>query len=305
MLYCSAMISFAMLIPSVLWTLDAKMSTVDYHGSRIMIRHFQFDSFIREVFGSFAYNNPLNVIMLAMALLAFRGRWKQYALVLWLGLPLIFTVLFLSLFNDTLPHWSGPAYTTLILITASWLSNSTAAKAKKWIMASIGLTGVALLIAICIINFWPGTLGNRSMPDLGKHDVTLDMNGWRAFGKDFRKFYNEDSSGHNIRPRFIFSNYWFPAAHLDFYVARPSGLHVKAVGAINDIHHFAWLNKRLPEPETGEDAYYIGISNFNDPIPEVLKEQFTSVSAPVPIPQFRSGKKARYFYIYRLNGYKR
>ena len=31
----------------------------------------------------------------------------------WLGLPLIFTVLLLAVFNDTLPHWSGPGFTRL------------------------------------------------------------------------------------------------------------------------------------------------------------------------------------------------
>lgn len=304
-LYVSVMITVIMLVPSLIWTLDNKMSTVDYHGSRILLRHFQFDSFIREVFGSFAYNNPLNVIMLVMALISFKERLKQFSLLLWLGLPLIITVLFLSLFNDTLPHWSGPAYSTLILITASWLSELPILKAKKWIMASTSLTAGALLLAIYVINFWPGTIGNKTMPNLGKHDVTLDMSGWRAFGKDLRKFYEEDNNGHDSKPRFIFSNYWFPAAHLSFYVARPMGLNVKAVGPLNDIHHFAWLNARLPELNEGEDAYYIGISNFNDPVPEVLQARFVSISKPVLIPQIRNGKIARYFLVYRLNGYRK
>lgn len=303
-LYISVLITAAMLIPSFLWTLSNKMSTVDYHGSRILIRHFQFDSFIRELLGSFAYNNPLNVILLVMALIAFRGKLRSFSLVLWLGLPLIFTVLFLSLFNDTLPHWSGPAYTTLILITATYLGETDIRKAKKWTTASIGLTTIALLAAIAIINYWPGTIGNKSMPDFGKHDVTLDMSGWKNFGKDFSNFYKEDNNRLNSKPRFIFSNYWFPAAHLDFYVAKPMGLQVKAVGSLNDIHHFAWLNEKLPELNRGEDAYYIGISNFNDPIPEAIKNQFNNISAPVSIPQIRSGKPARYFYVYRLRGFR-
>lgn len=303
-LYMAVIITAAMLIPSVLWTINTKMSTVDYHGSRIAIRHFQLDSFIREVFGSFAYNSPINVILLIIALIKFRGRMKAYSLILWLGLPLILTVLFLSLFNDTLPHWSGPAYTTLLLITAGHLSEINFQKAKKWITASVSLTTVALLIAISIINYWPGTIGKTEMPDFGKHDITLDMSGWKNFGKDFEKFYKEDSIHSNNKPRFIFSNYWFPAAHLDYYVARPLHINVRAFGNINDIHHFAWLNAKLPELNHGDDAYYIAISNFNDPVPEALKAEFSSISEPVVIPQVRSGKPARYFYVYRLKGYK-
>lgn len=300
-LYISALITLGMLVPSFLWTMSNKMSTVDYHGSRILIRHFQFDSFIRELLGSFAYNNPLNVILLVASLISLK--WKNYSLVLWLGLPLILTVLFLSLFNDTLPHWSGPAYSTLILLTAAHLSEVNSRKVKKWIATSISLTAVALLMAVCIINYWPGTLGSRSMPDFGKHDVTLDMSGWRAFGKDFGMLYKDDNNPAKDSPRFIFSNYWFPAAHLDFYVARPLGLHLKAVGDINAIHHFAWLNKKLPELKPGEDAYYIGISNFYEPVPEAITKQFSKVAEPISIPQTRNGKPARYFYVYRLKGY--
>ncbi|QEC41512.1 ArnT family glycosyltransferase [Pseudobacter ginsenosidimutans] len=303
-LYISALITAAMLVPSFLWTISNKMSTVDYHGSRILIRHFQFDSFIRELLGSFAYNNPLNVILLVASLVALKWKLKQYSLILWLGLPLILTVIFLSLFNDTLPHWSGPAYSTLILLTAARLSGINSRKVKKWTTAGISLTAGVLLTAICIINYWPGTLGNKSIPDFGKHDITLDMSGWRNFGKDFSNLYKEDKKSAKDSPRFIFSNYWFPAAHLDFYVARPIGLFVKGIGDINAIHHFAWLNEKLPELKPGEDAYYIGISNFYEPVPEAITKRFSEVSAPVSIPQIRNGKVARYFYVYRLKGYK-
>lgn len=299
-LYVAILITAAMLIPSVLWTLNAKMSTVDYHGSRILIRHFQFDSFIRELLGSFAYNNPVNVVLLVIALLAIRKQAGNLTLILWLGLPLIGTVLFLSLFNDTLPHWSGPAYTTLILVTAYWLSDEAFFKTQRLLKASISLCAGALILATALINYWPGTLGQKSLPDYGKHDVTLDMSGWASFGKQFKKFRELDDSS----TRFIFSNYWFPAAHLDYYVARPAGMHVKAIGPLNDIHHFAWLNAKLPELKEGEDAYYIAISNFNDPVPEAVVHSFRSVSEPVTISGFRNGGLARYFYVYRLSGFK-
>ena len=299
-LYVAIFITAAMLIPSVLWTLKAKMSTVDYHGSRILIRHFQFDSFIRELLGSFAYNNPVNVVLLVIALLAIRKQAGNLTLILWLGLPLISTVLFLALFNDTLPHWSGPAYTTLILVTASWLSDEAFFKTQRLLKASISLCAGALILATTIINYWPGTLGQKSVPDYGKHDVTLDMSGWASFGTQFKEFRKFDDSS----TRFIFSNYWFPAAHLDYYVARPAGMYVKAIGPLNDIHHFAWLNAKLPDLKEGEDAYYIAISNFNDPVPEAVLHSFRSVSEPVTISGFRNGRLARYFYVYRLSGYK-
>ena len=42
----------------------------------------------------------------------------------------------------------------------------------------------------------------------------------------------------------IISNKWFPAAHLDYYVAHPFNMRLYAFGPIFDIHNFAWLNKQ-------------------------------------------------------------
>lgn len=272
------------------------------------MHHVQLDCFFRELLGSFIYNNPINVVLLIKALIYFFRRRTivkepTFRLLVWLGLPLILTVLFLSVFNDTLPHWSGPAYTTLILLTALYLSTRPLYLSRRIISYGIGMTGAALIIAIGIINYWPGTLGENSMPDYGRNDITLDMSGWRAFGENFKQLYERDGQFTQSKPSFIFSNYWFPAGHLDFYVARPMGLNVKAVGNLHDIHHFAWLNKRLPELKKGESAYYIAISNFYDPVPEGLAKCFKKISEPVLITQKRSGKIARYFYVYRLMGY--
>jgi hypothetical protein len=303
-LYLGFLITSVMLVPSLLWSLNNNMSTYEYHGSRVMIRHIQADSFLRELLGSFIYNNPVNVVMLISALIYFTRKWKtgiepSIKILLWLGLPLILTVLFLSVFNDTLPHWSGPAYTTLILVSSLYLSRQPHFFAKKMINYAVGITGIFLIVAIGIINYWPDTLGNKTMPDYGKNDVTLDMNGWREFGNNFSHFYKENNTD---KPGTIFSNYWFPAAHLDFYVARPIGLQVRAIGSLQEIHHFAWLNKRIPSLQKGSSAYYIAISNFNDPVPPELVKQFQEISAPVAIPQKRSGKIARYFYVYTLKG---
>lgn len=307
-LYLSLLLTVTMLIPSLMWLLNSHMSTYDYHSSRINFQHIQPDSFFRELFGSFLYNNPVNVVLLIIVLIFFikkRGSLTDpaYTLLLWLGLPLILIVLFLSIFNDTLPHWSGPAYTTLILITAIDISRRSALFVKRIVTYAISVTGVALIIAIGIINYWPGTTGEKTMPDYGENDITLDMCGWRAFGADFKQFYQKDLQINKDTARYIFSNYWFPAGHLDFYVARPMGINVKAIGPLHAIHHFAWLNALLLPLENGASAYYITISNFYAPPPAELVKQFKTVSAPALIPQWRSGKIARYFYIYRLTGY--
>ncbi|MBO9570751.1 MAG: glycosyltransferase family 39 protein [Chitinophagaceae bacterium] len=308
-LYISILVTLVMLVPSFIWSMNNQFSTYDYHSNRIIIRHVQIDSFFGELFGSFLYNNPVNIVLLIMALFYFRMNPSSpersgRTLILWLGIPLIATVLFLSIFNDTLPHWSGPAYTTLIPITAMYLSARSILFTRRSLKYAIGLTAFALVVAFSIINFWPGTLGSKSMPDYGKNDVTLDMTGWRQFGNDFSNYYKKEAALNNKKPKYIFSNYWFPAGHLDFYVAHPMNINVIGFGRVQDIHHFAWLNKYLPPLQQGDWAYYITISNFNEPPPQKLIENFREVSTPVLIKQMRNGAIARYFYVYALKGYK-
>ncbi len=309
-LYAGILITILLLIPAALWSLENQLAGYDYHSNRISARRFRPDSFFRELAGSFAYNNPVNVILLVTALVYFFKKRKtgiipSLMLICWTGLPLIITVLAIALFNNTLPHWSGPGYTTLILVSALYLRSRPAATVRRIVRTAIGMTASAVVLAMGIINYWPGTLGKKTMPRYGKNDATLDMTGWRAFGKDFQTFYQKDIAARKDTPRTIFSNYWFPAAHFDYYVAKPSGLHVQAFGSPNEIHHFTWLNKLQPPLKQGESAYYISVSNFYKPVPEELAEKFEHVSDSIAIPQFRNGDTARLFYIFRLEGYKK
>ena len=84
------------------------------------------DLFFTELGGQILYNNPVNFILGVLAIVAvFRrrsGLENSYAkLLLWISLPLIFLFLFFSLFRATLPHWTGPAWTSIILISAAYL----------------------------------------------------------------------------------------------------------------------------------------------------------------------------------------
>jgi len=76
-----------------------------------------------------------------------------------------------------------------------------------------------------------------------------------------------------------------------------------AFGPLFDIHNFAWLNQLNGAIKCGTDAYYIAPSNFySDPTP-YFSQNFKSIEAPVIIHQYREGKEARRFYIYRMKYY--
>jgi hypothetical protein len=313
-LYIAAGITVAMLIPSYLWTVHNEFSTYDYHSSRISFQHLQEDSFLRELIGAMLYNNPVNVVLVILGLRYVYKNRRQFAgtgytALCWLGFPLIATVLLLSVCNDTLPHWSGPAYTTLIpfaaLFVRQQLGSSATARLPVVVRWALALTMGVLLTAVALINYWPGSLGKPALPAYGRNDVTLDMSGWRQFGHRFAALHAGNLQQYPLfSPACIIADYWFPAAHLDFYVGPGVHLPVRAVGSMGDIHHFAWLNRRLPPLHTGADAYYITVSNFYEPPQAALRACFQQVSLPVLVPQQRSGHVVRYCYVYRLLHYR-
>ena len=98
---------------------------------------------------------------------------------------------------------------------------------------------------------------------------------------------------------------WFPGGHLLFYTARPLGIKVLAVGALEDVHKFAWLNKDQANLSIGEDAYFITPSNLPANPTSLYQSYFVSVqSVPDTISIKTKGVLLRHFYVYRLKSCK-
>ena len=314
-LFYSFFISAIVVSPVVFWNLSNNFISYRYHSGRVsFFSNIQPDSFFRELLGEAAYNNPIIFVILILAVWAIAKKQlfmplPSQRLLLLLSLPMIALVLFMSVFNDTLPHWTGPAYTTLIPLVAAYLFSRQADNAQSALPAvakwALSLTIVLLFAAIVIIKWLPSPIGSRKWQQLGDGDPTLDMNGFRKMGSQFDSLYQKDVSGGNMnKGAFIMSDFWFPAAHFDYYAAEPNGIHLMAVGNINNIHHYAWLNKTRPSPQPGDDAYFITVSNYFHPVPEALLTRFKKVMPPAVITQYRGGVAVRNFFIYRLIGCK-
>jgi len=148
-------------------------------------------------------------------------------------------------------------------------------------------------------------MGSSDARELGKGDITLDMSGWKKFAAQFDSLYRSDQrDGKMKKQATILSDYWFPAAHLDYYYARPQGVNLITVGTLRNIHHFAWVNERRPRLEAGSDAYFIYPTNYYGPPAKSLRSLFDRVEDSVVLPQLRSGIQVRNFVIYRMHGFK-
>ncbi len=314
-LYYSMLISAVVISPILFWNLSNHFISYRYHSNRVhFFNGFQADSFLREIVGEVLYNNPIVIVLLVLALAAFARKriflpLPAQRLLFLLAFPLIAVVIIISLFNDTLPHWTGPAYTTLIPFTAAWLRSrqkmSNLGKLPAAVKWAVAFTGILLIPAVGAIKALPLNIGNKQWQQLGSGDPTLDMNGFNAIAPRLDSLYQSDiKKGLIHNDPFLLADYWFPAAHIDYYIARPYGFRFLAFGGGAAIHQYAWINADRPFLQPGDDAYFIAVSNYFNPPAVSLAAQFDTVLPPVALTQYRGGVAVRNFFVYRMRGYK-
>ena len=312
-LYIAGILTLIIISPIFFWNLNNHFITYSFHSNRVgfWARKPELDNFLQQFIGSVFYCNPVNFIIYVVALIAlFRknsGIHSGYQrLLLLLGLPLIIILFLISFFNETLPHWSGPAYISLMLIAATYLeSRRQSIGIPPSMKFALGLISFIIVIGIPAIKWLPIQVGNKQEEFLGKGDPSLDLTGWETFSHSFDSLYmNDKKSGLMKSTAFIISDYWFPAAHLDYYLARPLQMNFFAVGDLNAIHHYGWLNKERPTIIPGSDAYFIYPSNYYGPPQPALRNCFSKVDDSLIIRQFRSGVPIRNFVVYRMHEYR-
>lgn len=313
--YGAVLIAFLCFIPVLIWNLDNDFISFTFHSDRVEVtqRLFRIDSFATELGGQILYNNPFNFAITLAALLAFFRKKlipadDRVRLLIYIALPVIFIFLVISLFRSTLPHWSGPAYITLIPLAALWLRQLTQGglkqqvlpKALKW---SLGF--IAILLFAALFQIFLGVFLNKGInPDTGKRlgikDITLDMYGWRQFGDKFSELHTADlKSGRMDSSAVIISHRWFPAANIDYYVAKDLDMDVLTMAPIERTHKYAWITGYRGGYKLGMDAYFIS-SSYDFQNPHHLYDDYFTIEKADTIPIYRQKVLVEYFYVWKM-----
>ncbi len=315
--YISVLISFLLFLPVIIWNYNNDFVSFAFHGGRVGAANFHIrpDYFFTELSGEILYNNPLVFIMIISAIIALIRKRKflyreHIRIMISICLPLILFFLTVALFRRTLPHWTGPAYTTLILLAAAWERKRIARQGS--IFAFRGLTFPALLLTVFLLvpaageinRGWLDPLFKRGPVEadrLGRGDVTLDMYGWEQIGEKFAEVKRKaEADGVITVDAPIISWRWFPAANIDYYVARPLGLQVFALGSLGDIHKYEWINKLRGGLRPGTDAWFICTSrDFHDPS-EMCGRYFRETAILDTIPVYRGKTHVMNAFIYKV-----
>lgn len=308
-LYLGFLATLIIVSPYIIWNADNDFISFTFHQNRV--NHFsslQIDSFIRELLGGFLYNNPISYILITIVvfreLRSNRSEQspQQKFLLIAGGLPIVL-FLSLSLFNDTLPHWSAPGFTCLIVYVGICLGKHEVGyfseqRTGNWLKMALSLLCVAMVGLYSFISYYPGTTsGNKKIEMLGDGDPSLDLYGWKQASEKLRVFVNDSLHQKSIT---LVCSKWFPAAHVYHYIAEPNRFAMLTYGELQELHTFRWFaptNGAIPKDQP---IYFITFSNmFQAPSTAVLNA-FDITSTPVYIPILRNGVVAKYMVLYEM-----
>lgn len=314
-LYFAVVITLFALIPILYWNIEYDFITYKFHSKRILHSGIQVASFFQQIIGEFFYQNPLVYISCLIPLVRFKKLNTIFqvqntptqntsaiaSLLLWLSLPLIVLFWSISLFNPTLPHWTGPGFIALFLLAGVYWSEASTKLLPNLIRWALGFF-IALVVGfIGLVHVFPVQLGSKSPENLGEYNPINDVTGWMEFSADFKTIVQKDESSNGMQAKApIIVSKWFPAGHILFYTARPLQKQVIAIGALEDVHKFAWLNQDQPSLQIGQDAYFIQPSNLPfDPTQSILL-YFEKMGKTDTIQIKQRGLLLRNFYVYRF-----
>lgn len=309
--YVANLLVLLIFSPVIAWNVSNSFISFAFHGGRVTVSEqvLNFNSFITELGGELLYSNPVNLIIIILALAAiFRrkltaGNNDNVVVLLWSALPLIVIFWFVSLFRNTLPHWSGPGYMTLIPLAALWIRSLNDKYFPGMIRASLLFLAVLLLLSIVRITTgivpWPGE--SSEITRKGEKDISLELYGWRTLKHEFTELSAKyETAGDMPAGAPIVSYRWFPAANLEYYAAKPTGRFVLAAGSLSAIHQYAFVNRLHGGFRLNSDAWYITSSRDFRPPASLKPLYFRRVSIPDTVTVVRGGKPAYYFFVYRL-----
>ena len=313
----SIFISILIFTPVIWWNLTSEYSGILYHSNRVGNGSWipSVKNFFPTFFGQIFYNNPFNVFLIILSLLILikKGRKQidpKTGFLLAISLPLIFITTAMSMYNKTLPHWSGPSFFALILLVGYiFNSEEISSKGKTFRNAIVfGQIFFFLVIALALFQIKTGILidsFNDNPQKTGHNDFTIDLGLWDEISTNLKaKIARDNISAATPQNYVILTDNWFPASHIDYYYAMPNKIPLYVIGESNKQHQYMKINVLRDKIPLHSNAYYITTSQYYSPPKQDVLERFESIEGPEIIPIYKMNKHRVNLFIYKMTNLK-
>ncbi len=309
-LYAALLISIVICLPILFWNIKHNFITYKFDGARINIEGatHNWQYLLSEISAQIGINNPVNVVLIVLALFALKNYYLQrlpaFTIFNFTGILHALTLLIISAYKPTLPHWSGPAYITLLPLASIYIDKKTKNNLPLSVRFSLALHVFVLCACVWIIYFFPENLGVRSGRYVGMNDISLDMFAWKQAGEKFDSVY-AGYQQKKIIPQHtpvVCCRWW--GAHIEYYFCRPLNIKMIGLGNMMDLHEYIWMNDRRKDSVNMQQAFCIIPSDEFYNIKKIYKDYYRYVDSVTTIKTFRANKPAHNFYVYHLSGWK-
>ena len=299
--YIAAAITAIIVSPILIWNIQNDFITFRFHGERVEVKEssgFNAMGLVKEIIGQLIINNPFTVVMIIFFFAKKHYSYTNAALRVYklMGIPLLMIIFFIAVFRTSLPHWSGPAYISLLPIAAIGLSEMSTAKFKTFYTSAIAYAVILMLMIALAVNFYPGSFSNEVGVALGKTDISLDAYGWKEGGEKFAAIYKERNANGNAP---MVCNTWW-GAHDEYYFARPLDIKMIGLGSPLAVHHYTWRLKYDTINVKMDTAYAVVHSYDFFDAKKAFGNYYSKVDSIATIPIIRNKKLAYNFYVYEL-----
>ncbi|HNY04055.1 MAG TPA: glycosyltransferase family 39 protein, partial [Bacteroidales bacterium] len=301
-------IAALLFLPVLCWNIGNNFMSFTYHENRVTITGsgLRPQYFLTEVVGEFFYNNPVNVVIIVSSLIALVRR-RQFLpvacekILLWTSIPLVLVFLSFSLFRSTLPHWTGPGYLGLIILAAAFLSEPSKNRNRLRLIPWPLALSLAILLAVAVTAMGQIRYGWIRLNSPKSDDPSLDMTGWKQLGEKFAPLAGREEKMHLIaKGSPILTFRWFPAANFDYYLAKKIHKPVYALGSLERIHKYHWINQFHGSLWKGSDAWFIALSDdYEDPV-ALYGELFTTIVPTDTLFITRGRDTVRRAFVFRM-----
>jgi len=266
---------------------------------------------------------PLAVLITAAVVYAIRRRddpnLRQMRFLLCIGLSFFSMVLIASTFTKAQGNWPAPAYFTLMILCAYFLSTRlrdapTWKPWRIWLWATVGI-GLACMLVMhdTEVLYRPGAwIGGKVGANITprRWDPSFRLRGWRELGQAVSRHM----AGRIQKPLIVAEKYEF-AAELAFYVDdHPKtycmGAYFEDLDRRSRMSQYdLWPDRRLDDPALlGRDVIFVGYSldkqHKDDPPAELGPDRFLSVRKLHPVEIARRDLPIRTFNIWLCRGLK-
>ncbi len=308
--YIALIIALIITSPILIWNIHYNFVTYSFQSERVVVSGFPLNwyDFVSDFLGQFIINNPINVLLIAVAFFSWYkyrlNRLAALSIYNFIGLPLALILLFISLYRQTLPHWSGPAYVTFIPLAAIHLSQIKQSVFPKVLRSSLGIYVIFLIGCTLVINYYPGNFGSKISSVLGTDDITLDMYGWKEAGKQFDSIYKVETDKGIVPKATPVVCYKWWGSHIEYNFCRPLGIQMIGLGTMNDLHEYMWMNEQRKDKVNLNNAYCIVPSDEYYNAHLQYEKYYRSIDSLTTIKILRSNQPAHNFVVYKLQGWK-